>query len=455
MSFSTETKNELARVISESLCCKKAELSGIAKLAGSIQIAGYKKINLKISTELNSVARKVFKVLKTDFNINTSIVVNKNQMLKRNNSYVLTVKSDMGSEELMKTLGLLNKDEDFLPCHTVPLWVYEDEECKKAFIRGAFLGGGSISDPEKNYHLEFVTSNEEFAESLIQIAGYKKINLKISTELNSVARKVFKALKTDFNINTSIVVNKNQMLKRNNSYVLTVKSDMGSEELMKTLGLLDKDEDFLPCHTVPSWVYEDEECKKAFIRGAFLGGGSISDPEKNYHLEFVTSNEEFAESLMNLINSLGLNSKIVCRKNSYVVYLKESEQISDLLSLIGGFQALLSLQNTKILKQMRNDVNRIVNCETANLSKTVNAAVRQVENIKLIQKKMGISRLPESLQQIALLRVENEDLTLKELGELLNPPISKSGVNHRLKKIEDIANELRNKEFDSEDNNED
>nr|WP_295595312.1 DNA-binding protein WhiA [uncultured Terrisporobacter sp.] len=323
MSFSTETKNELSRTASDSLCCKKAELSGIAKMAGSIQIVGYKKINLKISTELNSIARKVFKILKSNFNINTNIVVNKNQMLKRNNSYVLTVTSEMGSEELMKSLGLL-----------------------------------------------------------------------------------------------------------------------------------DENKDFLPCHTVPSWVYEDEECKKAFIRGAFLGGGSISDPEKNYHLEFVASNEEFATSLMDLINSLGFNAKMVCRKNSYVVYLKESEQISDLLSLIGAFQALLSLQNTKILKQMRNNVNRIVNCETANLSKTVNAAVRQVENIKLIQQKMGINQLPQNLQQIALLRVENEDLTLKELGELLNPPISKSGVNHRLKKIEDIANELRSKEFDNESNDE-
>ncbi len=319
MSFSTETKNELARIIPESLHCKKAELSGIAKLAGSIQIAGYKTVNLKISTELNSVARKVFKILKSDFGINTSIVVNKNQMLKRNNSYVLTVKNDMGSIELMKTLSLLEQNEDFIP--------YSE---------------------------------------------------------------------------------------------------------------------------VASWIYEDEEYKKAFLRGAFLGGGSVSHPEKNYHLEFVANNEEFATSLMDLINSLGLNSKIVSRKNSYVVYLKESEQISDLLSLIGAHQALLSLQNVKILKQMRNDVNRIVNCETANLSKTVNAAVRQVENIKLIQLKMGINKLPENLQKIASLRVENEDLTLKELGELLNPPISKSGVNHRLKKIEDIANELRSKEFDNE-----
>lgn len=305
--------------------------------------------------------------------------------------------------------------------------------------------------PENLRYREAELSGIAKLSGTIQIAGYKKINLKISTELNSIARKVFKILKSDYKINTNIVVNKNQMLKRNNSYVLTVTSDMGSENLMRSLGLLQQDEGFFTSNKIPSWVLEDEECKKAFIRGAFLGGGSISDPEKNYHLEFVVSNEDFAENLMELINSLGFNSKIVGRKNSYVVYLKESEQISDLLSHIGGFQALLSLQNTKILKQMRNNVNRIVNCETANLSKTVNAAVRQVENIKLIEKKMGISKLPKSLQQIALLRVENEDLTLKELGELLSPPISKSGVNHRLKKIEDIANELRSREFDLED----
>lgn len=305
--------------------------------------------------------------------------------------------------------------------------------------------------PENLRYREAELSGIAKLSGTIQIAGYKKINLKISTELNSIARKVFKILKSDYKINTNIVVNKNQMLKRNNSYVLTVTSDMGSENLMRSLGLLQQDEGFFTSNKIPSWVLEDEECKKAFIRGAFLGGGSISDPEKNYHLEFVVSNEDFAENLMELINSLGFNSKIVGRKNSYVVYLKESEQISDLLSHIGGFQALLSLQNTKILKQMRNNVNRIVNCETANLSKTVNAAVRQVENIKLIEKKMGISKLPKSLQQIALLRVENEDLTLKELGELLSPPISKSGVNHRLKKIEDIANELRSREFNLED----
>ena len=266
----------------------------------------------------------------------------------------------------------------------------------------------------------------------IQFAGLRKINVKITTELNSVARRVFKLLKKEFNIETTISVNKNQMLKRNNSYVLMVKSENGAEKLLKKLGILEDRDGFFPTNCIPKEIFEDDILKKAYLRGAFLGGGSISDPEKNYHMEFVTNNEDYANSLRDLINSFGLNSKIVARKNSF-----------DLLSMIGAYQALLSLQSTKIVKEMRNNVNRIVNCETANLSKTVNAAVRQVENIKLIQNKIGISSLPENLQEIALLRVENEDMSLKELGEMLNPPISKSGVNHRLKKIEQIANDLK------------
>nr|WP_312985908.1 DNA-binding protein WhiA [Clostridioides sp.] len=277
----------------------------------------------------------------------------------------------------------------------------------------------------------------------IQIAGYKKINLKIITELNSIARKVFKLLKVNFDINTTISINKNQMLKRNNSYVLTVTDEMGATELLRELGMLEPGDGFFTVNKVPEKLVEEDECKRAFLRGAFLGGGSISDPDKSYHMEFVTNSEEFAISLKDLINSLGLNSKIVPRKNNHIVYLKESEQISDLLSVIGAHKALLSLQNTKVLKEMRNNVNRIVNCETANLSKTVNASVRQVEDINLIQKTIGISNLPKNLQEIALIRVEYEDMTLKELGEILDPPIGKSGVNHRLRKIGEIAERLR------------
>lgn len=279
----------------------------------------------------------------------------------------------------------------------------------------------------------------------MQISGFRKLNLKITTELNSIARKVFKLLKYNFDINTVITVNKNQMLKRNNSYVLTVKSEMGAEKLLKELGILEKGEGFFPKSEISKELIETEEQKRAFIRGAFLGGGSISDPEKNYHLEFVTNNNEFAESLKDLINSFGFNSKIVQRKNNHVVYIKESEQISDLLNLMGAYNALLKLQNVKVVKEMRNNVNRIVNCETANLTKAVNAAVKQVDNIRVIEKTIGIKNLPENLQQIALIRIENEELTLKELGEMLNPPIGKSGVNHRLRKIQEIADDLREK----------
>ena len=176
----------------------------------------------------------------------------------------------------------------------------------------------------------------------------------------------------------------------------------------------------------------------------FIGGGSISNPDKNYHMEFVTNNREFSESLKDEINKLGFNFKVVQRKNNYIVYLKESEQISDLLSIIGAHNALLSLQNAKIVKEMRNNVNRIVNCETANLSKTVNTAVRQIENIKFIESKIGIDKLPKNLQEIARVRIIYEDMSLKELGDMLSDPIGKSGVNYRLRKIEEIANNLRN-----------
>ena len=314
----------------------------------------------------------------------------------------------------------------------------------------------SLSAETKN-ELARVISNDDYCNMTelaaivrlagsIQITGYRKLNIKITTELNSIARKVFKLLKQNFGINTTISVNKNQMLKRNNSYVLIVTSEMGSENLLRTLGILAPEDGFFTVNKVPENLLKNEECVRAFIRGAFLGGGSISDPGKNYHMEFVTNNEDFAESLKDLINKLGFNCKVVSRKNNYVVYLKESEQISDLLSIIGAHNALLSLQNTKIVKAMRNNVNRIVNCETANLSKTVNASVRQIENIKLIQDTIGISSLPENLQEIARIRLECEDMTLKELGEMLEPPIGKSGVNHRLRKIEEIANEIRSKQ---------
>ncbi len=280
----------------------------------------------------------------------------------------------------------------------------------------------------------------------MQLMGFQKLNLKITTENPAIARKIFKLLKMCFGIHTEIMVKKNKNLKKNNNYILIVTSSMGANEVLKEVGILKEKDNFFINNTIPEDLFKDDDCKKAYIRGAFLGGGSVSDPEKNYHLEFVTNNEAFSINFKELINSFGFNAKIVGRKNNYVVYLKESEQISDLLNIIGAHGALLSLENIKIVKEMRNNVNRIVNCETANLSKTVNAAVRQMENIEYIQNTIGLEALPDNLREIAYLRIEYEDLSLKELGEMVTPPIGKSGVNHRLRKIEKIAEELKRKE---------
>lgn len=278
----------------------------------------------------------------------------------------------------------------------------------------------------------------------IQLAGFKKLNFKISTENAAIARKHFKLLKGLFGVNTEVTVQKSNNLKKNNMYVMLITYEMGANDILEQLEILRREDgSFFIENSVPQKLLKDDEARRAYIRGAFLGAGSISDPEKTYHIEFVVSSNEFGEQFKELINSYGLNSKIAMRKNSYVVYIKESEQISDILNIMGAHKALLSLENTKIVKQMRNDINRIVNCETANLSKTIDASIRQIENIRFIKDTVGLSALPPNLREIANLRLENENLSLKELGQMLSAPLGKSGVNHRLRKIEQLAERIR------------
>ena len=184
-------------------------------------------------------------------------------------------------------------------------------------------------------------------------------------------------------------------------------------------------------------------CKRAFIRGAFLTSGSMSDPEKAYHFEIVCDSEQKAVQLQEMINSFGMDAKTVQRKKNYVVYLKEGEQISDMLNIMEAPISMMKFENIRILKEMRNSVNRQVNCETANIHKTVSAAVRQLEDIRYLQKTVGLEHLPVQLREIAYVRLEYPDATLKELGTYLEPPVGKSGVNHRLRKIEAMAEDLR------------
>ena len=271
----------------------------------------------------------------------------------------------------------------------------------------------------------------------------RAVTFKVVTENPSIARWVFRVLKDYFDIHSKLLVKKSNSLKKNNIYMVLVPEDADVRGLLQFLGIIERDDYFNINYGLPKEIIKDEECKRAYIRGAFLGGGSISNPEKTYHLEFVTHDNDYANELSALINTYKLNSKVIQRKNSFVIYVKEGEQIVDLLNIIGAHNALLELENIRIMKEMRNNVNRIVNCETANLSKTVNAAVRQVESINLIQSEIGLDRLPKNLKEVARLRLAYPDESLKELGAMLNPPVGKSGVNHRLRRIEKIADELR------------
>ncbi len=184
-------------------------------------------------------------------------------------------------------------------------------------------------------------------------------------------------------------------------------------------------------------------CRRAFIRGAFLSAGSMSDPEKAYHLEIVCNSQERARQLQEIINSFEMEAKIVQRKKSYVVYLKEGSQIVDILNIMEAHVSLLNMENVRILKEMRNSVNRQVNCETANINKTVSAAVKQVEDINYIKSMRGLDSLPDNLKEIALIRLQYPQAPLKELGTFLEPPVGKSGVNHRLRKLCEMAEEIR------------
>ncbi|PAB58143.1 DNA-binding protein WhiA [Anaeromicrobium sediminis] len=278
----------------------------------------------------------------------------------------------------------------------------------------------------------------------IQLAGFQKVNIKIVTENAAIARKIFTLIKKCFGIHTELRVRKNKLLKKNNHYVIIISSEAGANEILTDVGILRcKENTFSLDYSIPQNLIEKNCCRRSYVRGAFLGAGSVSDPEKTYHLEFVNNSEKHSEDLKELLWQYDLSAKTVIRKNSHIVYVKEGDCIVDLLNIMGAHAALLKLENIRIVKEMRNNVNRIVNCETANLNKIVNASIRQINNIEYIQKTEGFKILPDNLREIAEVRLNYREASLKELGQMLDPPVGKSGVNHRLRKIEKIADRIR------------
>lgn len=265
--------------------------------------------------------------------------------------------------------------------------------------------------------------------------------LDVQTENAAIARRIYTLIKKLYPYPVELLVRKKMRLKKNNVYIVRMKekANVVLEDLEILKGPLSINPD------IPQKYLNDTCCKRAYLRGAFLAGGSVNNPEtSSYHLEIYSSDEEHNEALCKLMNSFGLHARTLSRKKGYITYLKEADKITELISNIGAHQALFKFEDVRIVRDMRNSVNRLVNCETANLNKTIGAAFRQVENIKFIERTVGLEALPDKLQEIASLRLQHQEVSLKELGEYVSGgSISKSGINHRLRKIDEFAEKVR------------
>ena len=263
--------------------------------------------------------------------------------------------------------------------------------------------------------------------------------LNVQTENPATARRIYSLLKQFYDVESELLVRRKMKLKKNNLYI--VRLNKGSDYVLKDLDILDG---FQLKETVPLDFLDDDAKVRSYLRGAFLATGSVNNPEtSSYHLEIYSLYEDHNQTICEMMNRYGLNARTAKRRSGYITYLKEAEKISDFLSLIGATSSMLKFEDVRIMRDMRNSVNRIVNCENANFNKVADAANRQIESIKYLDKKIGLNNLPVKLQEIAIARMAHPEVSLKELGELVpGGPISKSGVNHRLRKIMEQAEKM-------------
>lgn len=267
-------------------------------------------------------------------------------------------------------------------------------------------------------------------------------SLDITTENPAIARRIFRLIKVAFKVEPLLLVSRKMKLQKNNQYLVRLQSQV--QEILEKLQIWDTEKGLIT--RIPERIMNSREGAMSYLRGAFLAGGSVNNPETSrYHLEIYSTYEDHNEDLAKLMNKyFYLNAKTTKRRRGYIVYLKEAAKIGDFLHVVGALNAMLSFEDLRIMRDMRNSVNRLVNCDTANLKKTANAAAKQVEDIQLIDEKEGLDSLPEKLQSLARFRLAHPELSLKEVAaQIPDGPISKSGVNHRFKKISEIAENLR------------
>lgn len=283
--------------------------------------------------------------------------------------------------------------------------------------------------------------------ALIRMNGSLSINnqqfvLNVQTENAAIARRIYSLLKDHYNVRSELLVRRKMKLKKNNVYIVRLKQE--TKRVLLDLDIMDG----LMFHGhVSDEIMGNAQKMRSYLRGAFMASGSVNNPETSrYHLEIYSIYEEHNQDICDMLNYYGLNARALERRNGFISYLKGAEKIADFLTLIGATNSMLKFEDVRIVRDMRNSVNRLVNCETANMNKTIDAASKQIDNIEFIQQRVGLGALPEKLQEIAELRLEHPEVSLKELGEMIpSGAISKSGINHRIRKINEFADRLRDK----------
>ena len=262
----------------------------------------------------------------------------------------------------------------------------------------------------------------------------KNIGIHFSTENAALARRVLQVLKSNYQVRTEVVITRSRRLKKNNRYQVEVLPDSRVADALRELQILPSEEDVKRSNLLGKVC-----CRKAFLRGVFMAGGSVSRPSGDYHMEIVTETEELARLVLKVMHGFSLSARMTDRKKDYIVYLKDGDHIITFLSIIGAHQALLEFENVRIVKEMRNNVNRRVNCETANLNKVIRASVLQVACIRYLQEHGCYELLTDKLREAAELRLLHPDISLNDLVEFTEGAVGKSGLNHRLKKIQQLA----------------
>jgi len=273
-------------------------------------------------------------------------------------------------------------------------------------------------------------------EGTLHVSGPGHFRLEIATETAPVARKVIKLLHDVYELKTELTVRRSVLHKATN-YLITVPTQSRLNEALADLGIVD--EQLHVERSVPSDLVAKDCCAVSFLRGAFLGGGFVADPHGDFHFELTADSEELAKDLREMMLRFDLPAKVTQRRNLYAVYLKGAEAIVDFLARVGAHRALLRTEDVRIVKSVRNQVNRLVNAETANVVKMADAAMKQLEAIKLLASTRGLGSLSPALQELAYLRLQSPDVSLRELGELADPKLSKSAVYHRIRRIEELA----------------